>query len=157
MLGVGLLAASAGASLIGGMLGKSRASKQARIQGRISGLQNQVYAEQAQQQRDNLLLQRRQQFRQESAALAGSRVAAAASGMTRSSGFSSVQQSIRQKTSENVGRINRAMASGERISGLNEQIADLGGQAAEASVPTTLETVVGVGGQFAGQAAGIYS
>lgn len=127
-----LMGVGAAGTLLGGILGQGTANKQARIQGQMAGIQNQIFAEQYQTQRDNLLLQRRKMFRQESASLAGSRVAAAASGMSRSSGFSAVQRSIEEQTSSNVGRIDRALASGERLSGLNRQLTDLEAKAAEA-------------------------
>lgn len=136
-----LMGVGAVGTLVGGLVGAGRANRVADIQEEITVIQNQIFAEQNQVERENLLLRRRQMFRQEAQRLAGARVAATASGSARSSTFGGVTSAIRSQTQENVGRINRALESGERLSGLSQQLSELQSEAAEVSQPGFFETI----------------
>lgn len=133
-----LMGVGAGISFLGGLLNLGQQNRAADFQeqsadvaGQIAGVQNQIYAEQYQTQRNNLMLRRREMFRQQQARTAGATVAAQASGSFRSSGFGAVQNQIAERTQENVGRIDRALESGERLSGLNQRVSTLQARQAE--------------------------
>lgn len=140
--GVGLLAAGAAGTVISGILGFGRSRRVAGLQEDIAGIQNQIFAEQTQTRRENLMLQRREMFRQGEQRLAGSRVAAVASGSSRSSAFARVQETIRDRTQANTGRITRALESGERLSGLSQELSSLQSDVATQSQPSFLETII---------------
>lgn len=128
VLGLGMMAAGA---LLGGIFGQGKANQLADIQSQAAGVQNQIYAEQFGVQKANMLQQRRQMFRQGQVASAGATVAAASSGSFRGSGFGAVQDQIATTTQENMGQIDSSIATGARITALNQQQASLQAQGAK--------------------------
>lgn len=118
-------AALAGGSLLGGLLGGANASSTARrvgdLQSQSTSIQNQIYAEEFQVQKENLLTTRRNLFRQGAVSTAGATVAAQASGMSRSSSFTAIKDNISQTVTDNVSAIDSSIATGERITALNQQ------------------------------------
>ena len=126
----------AGGALLGGILGGSNANSTAQkvgaLQSQSADIQNQIYAEEFAVQKENLLSERRNLFRQGAISTAGASVAAAASGMSRSSSFSAIKDNIAQTVTDNVAKVDSSIASGEKITGLNQQQATVQAEIATA-------------------------
>lgn len=118
-----------GSALLGGVLGGANASSTAQrvgeLQSQSAAVQNQIYAEEFAVQKENLLTERRNLFRQGTIATAGATVAATASGMSRSSSFSTIKDNIDRTVTDNVASIDSSIATGEKITSLNQQQATL--------------------------------
>ena len=104
--------------------------KKAGLQSQSATIQNQIFQEQFNIEKANMLKQRRNVFRQGQVRSAEAKVAASSTGQFRSSTYGAVQSKIAERTSENVASIDTALAAGERISTLNQQQADLQSQIA---------------------------
>lgn len=130
--GTGLIALGVAGTVLGGILGSSNANKAAKLMEQsadlgssIAAAQNKIYEEQANLQRENLMQDRRKLIRQSMQMQAGATALASASGMGRSSSFGAVKGSIDRQRTEGITNINRALDSGEMMSGLSQQIATM--------------------------------
>lgn len=118
-------------SLIGGSSRKSTANKLAAIESKRAGIQNKIFAEEAALTRDNLMLERRRTIRRGEQAKVGALVQEVSQTGGRSSSRAAVNRAISSQTSENVSNIDRAISTGNTITGYNQQLADLQEEAAQ--------------------------
>ena len=128
-IGWGLLA---GGALLGGLIGQSTGSKVADLQSQSASVQNEIFREQFNVDKANMMQQRRKMFRQGQVNSAALRASATSSGSFRGSSFGSAKEDIVSTTQQNIGQIDKAIEVGERITSLNQQKATLDAKAASA-------------------------
>ena len=128
-IGWGLLA---GGALMGGLIGQSTGSKVADLQSQSASVQNEIFREQFNVDKANMMQQRRKTFRQGQVNSAALLTSATSSGSFRSSSFGNAKEDIVATTQQNIAQIDKAIAVGHRITLLNQQKATLDAKAASA-------------------------
>ena len=128
-IGWGLLA---GGALMGGLIGQSTGSKVADLQSQSASVQNEIFREQFNVDKANMMQQRRKTFRQGQVNSAALLTSATSSGSFRSSSFGNAKEDIVATTQQNIAQIDKAIAVGHRITSLNQQKATLDAAAASA-------------------------
>ena len=128
-IGWGLMA---GGALMGGLIGQSTGNKVANLQSQSASVQNEIFREQFNVDKANMMQQRRKMFRQGQVNSAALRASATSSGSFRGSSFGSAKEDIVATTQQNIGQIDKAIEVGERITSLNQQKATLEAKAAAA-------------------------
>ena len=128
-IGWGLIA---GGALMGGLIGQSTGSKVADLQSQSASVQNEIFREQFNVDKANMMQQRRKTFRQGQVNSAALLTSATSSGSFRSSSFGNAKEDIVATTQQNIAQIDKAIAVGHRITSLNQQKATLDAAAASA-------------------------
>ena len=128
-IGWGLIA---GGALMGGLIGQSTGSKVADLQSQSASVQNEIFREQFNVDKANMMQQRRKMFRQGQVNSAALLTSATSSGSFRSSSFGNAKEDIVATTQQNIAQIDKAIAVGHRITLLNQQKATLDAAAASA-------------------------
>ena len=128
-IGWGLIA---GGALMGGLIGQSTGSKVADLQSQSASVQNEIFREQFNVDKANMMQQRRKTFRQGQVNSAALLTSATSSGSFRSSSFGNAKEDIVATTQQNIAQIDKAIAVGHRITLLNQQKATLEAKAAAA-------------------------
>jgi hypothetical protein len=128
-IGWGLIA---GGALMGGLSGLVTSNTVADLQSQSASVQNEIFREQFNIDKANMMQQRRKIFRQGQVNSAALRASATSSGSFRSSSFGSAKEDIVATTQQNIGQIDKAIEVGERITTLNQQKATLEAKAAAA-------------------------
>ena len=128
-VGWGLIA---GGALMGGLSGLVTSNTVADLQSQSASVQNEIFREQFNVDKANMMQQRRKMFRQGQVNSAALRASATSSGSFRGSSFGSAKEDIVATTQQNIGQIDKAIEVGERITSLNQQKATLEAKAAAA-------------------------
>ena len=128
-VGWGLIA---GGALMGGLSGLVTSNTVADLQSQSASVQNEIFREQFNVDKANMMQQRRKIFRQGQVNSAALRASATSSGSFRGSSFGSAKEDIVATTQQNIGQIDKAIEVGERITTLNQQKATLEAKAAAA-------------------------
>ena len=128
-VGWGLIA---GGALMGGLSGLVTSNTVADLQSQSASVQNEIFREQFNVDKANMMQQRRKIFRQGQVNSAALRASATSSGSFRGSSFGSAKEDIVSTTQQNIGQIDKAIEVGERITSLNQQKATLEAKAAAA-------------------------
>ena len=128
-VGWGLIA---GGALMGGLSGLVTSNKVADLQSQSASVQNEIFREQFNVDKANMMQQRRKMFRQGQVNSAALLTSATSSGSFRSSSFGNAKEDIVATTQQNIAQIDKAIAVGHRITSLNQQKATLEAKAAEA-------------------------
>ena len=128
-VGWGLIA---GGALMGGLSGLVTSNTVADLQSQSASVQNEIFREQFNVDKANMMQQRRKIFRQGQVNSAALLTSATSSGSFRSSSFGNAKEDIVATTQQNIGQIDKAIEVGERITTLNQQKATLEAKAAAA-------------------------